>query len=127
MPQKRTSRMTPLQDDPWISVSDLGEFAFCPRAGVLAHEASQDDSGTERDRRAGPRHFHDIEGLKRKLNDLAATRKTIWITILITAMAAVASLYIFAPVCGCNGQTFGNACEAAQASMSIAYDGLCAG
>ncbi len=33
---------------------------------------------------------------------------------------------IYQPACGCDGQTYGNECEAARAGMAIAYEGPCA-
>lgn len=31
----------------------------------------------------------------------------------------------YRPVCGCDGETYSNACVAASAGASIAYDGMC--
>ena len=31
----------------------------------------------------------------------------------------------YRPVCGCDGQTYSNACTAASQGVSVAYDGMC--
>jgi hypothetical protein len=37
-----------------------------------------------------------------------------------------ACTHIYQPACGCDGKTYGSACEAASASMAVAYEGACA-
>lgn len=32
---------------------------------------------------------------------------------------------VYLPVCGCDGQTYGNTCEAASAGVNVAFDGPC--
>jgi len=53
-------------DDPWISASNLGEFAFCERAGVLAAEREMDDEGDEEPKARSGR-FYDIPALEAEI------------------------------------------------------------
>lgn len=44
----------------------------------------------------------------------------------VCARRAEACIQIFDPVCGCDGQTYGNACSASSAGVSVEFDGPCA-
>jgi Kazal-type serine protease inhibitor domain len=37
-----------------------------------------------------------------------------------------ACVHIYLPTCGCDGQTYGNDCQAAASGVAVAYDGPCA-
>ena len=43
----------------------------------------------------------------------------------VCAMRPDACAEIYEPVCGCNGQTYGNTCEANRAGVAIDHDGEC--
>ena len=41
------SRMTAAPGDPWLSVHSIAEYAFCPRAGLIAYENRRTDEEEE--------------------------------------------------------------------------------
>lgn len=43
----------------------------------------------------------------------------------VCARRAEACIQIFDPVCGCDGQTYGNSCSASSAGVSVDFDGPC--
>ena len=68
-PAAQRSRMVADSNDPWISVHTLGEYIFCPRAGLLAQETAGEDIGEEKFfARGGPRQiFYSIGQILRLL------------------------------------------------------------
>lgn len=68
-PAAQRSRMLADSNDPWISVHTLGEYIFCPRAGLLAQETAGEDIGEEKFfARGGPRKiFYSIDEILRQL------------------------------------------------------------
>jgi hypothetical protein len=45
----------------------------------------------------------------------------------VCARRPEACIQIFDPVCGCDGRTYGNACTASSAGVSVDFDGPCDG
>ena len=68
-PATQRSRLVADSHDPWISVHTLGEYIFCPRAGLLAQETAGEDIGEEKFfARGGPRKiFYSIDEILRQL------------------------------------------------------------
>ena len=67
----KPSRMRAQPDDPFLGVYVLTEFIFCPRAGVIAHEAGQDESAED----LGPVKLdympeYDLHEIERALQEL---------------------------------------------------------
>lgn len=72
MSSQRQSRMTASSDDPFISVHALGEFIYCPRAGMLAVEGQTADGDNPVCEGANLRFLPrwSLERIKRRLADM---------------------------------------------------------
>jgi hypothetical protein len=79
--------------DPWVSASDLGEFAFCERAGVLAMEREIEDEGDEEPKaRAG--RFYDIPALEAEIERRQQILRNYAIAYSIIAIAVVVAFFV---------------------------------
>lgn len=86
-------RMQANHHDPYLSVSLLSEFVFCPRAGVIQHEAKQEeDSEDFRDplRSALPwsplRVVYSLGQLNQQLNNAHHAVLWSWVAVAITIL-----------------------------------------
>ena len=93
-----SNRMRAADNDPWVSVSLLGECLFCNRAGRFQHELSLEDTGEEGDiqppRRGWYRPPFSIAEIER---EIAALRPRVRTRFIVAAVAFVVGYLLLNP------------------------------
>jgi hypothetical protein len=87
------SRMTAAPGDPWLSVHSIAEYAFCPRAGLIAYENRRTDEEEEvPSLYTLPQYeLHAIEsGIHERWQRL---RKWVWLIVLSAGLSVAGTVF----------------------------------
>lgn len=90
---RKQSRMVADREEPWISVSLLAEYVYCPRAGIIQHESAEEDTGEEQDRhhagRSRAKAFYTIHQIRRELERLQKILLGVFIGLAVALLGSM--------------------------------------